>query len=267
MKFYQKRDESLLLAAILLAAISSVFEVQAQNYAVDFDGKPGTAVEAPNNASFDKIERELTMEAWVFPRRTIDEIVVNKEDTWEIGLKNGKLMCAVTPAGGNWDWSGAAAIPENQWSHVAAVHDGTNLMTFLNGKKASSEAKWALKKGQTILKTAHPFLVGRRVKGGPLPNDPIDGIIDEVRISNVVRYTKDFPVPKKEFLPDDNTIVLYHFNERPGSKIAKDESKHGNDGALTKGSKFVPSTVPIAPASVDPADKLSTTWGYIKSAY
>ena len=263
MKFHQKGIKFLLLATIFLATILYVFGVQAQNNAVEFDGKSGSSVEAANNNSFDKIERELTMEAWVFPRRTLDEIVVNKEDAWEIGLNNGMLQAAVKPDGGTWDWSGTAQIPENQWSHVAVVFDSTNIITFLNGKKASTEDKWALAKGQTIIKTAEPFRVGLRGGGGPIPGDPILGIIDEVRISNVIRYTNDFPVPVKEFMPDKNTIVLYHFNEPLGSKKAKDASNHHNDGKLTGGAKFVSSAVPIA-SSIEHSDKLSTTWGKIK---
>jgi hypothetical protein len=268
MKSQQKRTRILMLSFLFLAVVFSTFEVQAQNFCVDFDGKSGSSVEAEHNASYDKIERELTMEAWVFPQRTLDEIIVNKEDCWEIGLKNGLLVCAVAPDGGvAWDWSGTAKIAENQWSHVAVVHDGTNLLTFLNGKLESSEDKWKMAKGQTLKKSAHPFLVGMRVLGGPLLNDPILGLIDEVRISSVARYTKDFPVPKQEFEPDDHTIVLYHFNERPGSKVAKDESEHGNDGELMKGTKFVASDAPIAPAAVEPANKLSTTWGKLKSIH
>ncbi|MBI1930254.1 LamG domain-containing protein [Candidatus Poribacteria bacterium] len=266
MKF-QTYQPLLSLATFFVAAILSVSGARAQNHAVDFDGEPGSSVEAAHHPSFDLIERELTMEAWVFPRRTLDEIVVNKENAWEIGLKEGLLRAAVQPDAAVWDWSGTAKIPEKQWSHVAVVHDGTNLITFLNGKKASSEDKWAMKKGEAIKKTPDPFRVGLRGLGGPIPGDPIDGIIDEVRISKVARYTKDFPIPAKEFLPDDDTIVLYHFNERPGSKGAKDESKHHNDGKLTGGTKYVPSTAPIAPASVDPASKLSTTWGKMKAAY
>jgi len=264
MKFHRKSKKSLLLATIILYAILYAFGVQAQNNAVEFDGEPGASVEAENNTSFDKIESELTMEAWVFPMRTLDEIVVNKENAWEIGLKNGLLQAAVQPDGGVWDWSGTAQIPENQWSHVAVVFDGTNIITFLDGKKASSEDKWALKKGQKIAKTPDPFRVGLRGLGGPIPGDPILGIIDEVRISNVVRYTKDFPVPVKEFMPDKNTIVLYHFNEPLGSRTAKDASNHNNDGKLTGGAKFVSSAVPIA-LSIEYSDKLSTTWGYLKT--
>ena len=263
MKFHRKGKKSFLLATIFLYAILYAFGVQAQNNAVEFDGKSGSSVEAPNNKSFDKIERELTMEAWIFPMRTLDEIVVNKENAWEIGLNNGMLQAAVQPDGGVWDWPGTAQIPENQWSHVAVVFDDTNIITFLDGKKASSEDKWALKKGQTIAKTTDPFRVGLRGGGGPIPGDPILGIIDEVRISNVVRYTKDFPVPVKEFMPDKNTIVLYHFNEPLGSKTAKDVSSHHNDGKLTGGAKFVSSAVPIA-SSIEHSDKLSTTWGKIK---
>lgn len=266
MRFLHTHKSLLLLTAVLLTLILTVFQAHAQNFCVDFDGKSGSSVAAENNDSFNKIERELTMEAWVNPQRTLDEIVVNKEYCWEIGLKNGLLVCAVQPDGGiGWDWSGTGKIAENKWSHVAVVFDGTNLMTFLNGKKESSDAKWKLAKGQTIKKSTDPFLVGMRVLGGPLVNDPILGQIDEVRISDVARYTKDFPVPDREFEPDDNTIVLYHFNEPPGSKTAKDESKHGNDGKLQKGTKFVESKAPIAPAAVEAVNKLSTTWARIKS--
>ena len=266
MKFLHKHKRLLLLTTILFTVILTVFHAQAQNFCVDFDGKSGSSVSAENNDSFDKIERELTMEAWVNPQRTLDEVVVNKENCWEIGLKGGLLVCAVAPdPAPGWDWSGTGKIAENKWSHVAVVFDGTNLITFLNGKLESSEKTWALAKGKTIKKSTDPFLVGMRVLGGPIVNDPILGQIDEVRISDIARYTKDFPVPTKEFKPDDNTIVLYHFNEAPGSKTAKDESKHGNDGELQKGTKFVESRVPIAPVAVEPADKLSTTWAQIKS--
>ncbi|MDP6749109.1 MAG: hypothetical protein QGH37_19195 [Candidatus Poribacteria bacterium] len=45
---------------------------------------------------------------------------------------------------------------------------------------------------------------------------PFIGIIDEVRASSAVRYqkNKNFDVPDREFMPDDDTVVLYSYQPR-----------------------------------------------------
>jgi hypothetical protein len=83
----------------------------------------------------------------------------------------------------------------------------------------------------------------------------------------VVRYPKgkDFPVPSREFKPDKNTVVLYHFNAGKGD-TTKDESEYKNDGEITN-AKWVESDAPIGPAAIDTQDTLSTTWGWLKQTY
>jgi hypothetical protein len=44
------------------------------------------------------------------------------------------------------------------------------------------------------------------------------GIIDEVRISNIARYTEDF-TPQRRFEPDEHTMALYHFDEGSGDVL------------------------------------------------
>ena len=58
-----------------------------------------------------------------------------------------------------------------------------------------------------------------------------DGTIDEVRISDVVRYTSDFVPSSEPFSPDANTLGLWHFDEGAG-QIAADVSTPANDGTL-----------------------------------
>ena len=57
------------------------------------------------------------------------------------------------------------------------------------------------------------------------------GLIDEVRISKVARYDKDF-TPAKRFEPDADTLALYHFDEGQGD-VLKDSSGNGHHGKIT----------------------------------
>jgi len=61
--------------------------------------------------------------------------------------------------------------------------------------------------------------------------DGFRGVIDEFRISNVVRYTEDFEVPTEPFTMDAGTMALWHFDEGEGY-IAYDNAYGLFNGAL-----------------------------------
>ena len=100
--------------------------------------------------------------------------------------------------------------------------------------------------------------------GGIVPQDPeqnrfvgdnvkFQGYIDEVRISNVMRYVGPaWEIPKGKFKVDKHTISLWHFDEAPGANWFKDTSGNGHDlwrsGVL----------------AVEAQGKLATTWGQLK---
>jgi hypothetical protein len=73
-----------------------------------------------------------------------------------------------------------------------------------------------------------------------------NGQLDEVRISNVVRYSSAFTRPNAPFVSDNNTLALYHLNEASG-QVANDSSGRGY--TLTLGSG----------ASADSADPIWLT--------
>jgi hypothetical protein len=70
-----------------------------------------------------------------------------------------------------------------------------------------------------------PFLVLGAEKHDLNPSlyPPFRGWIDEVRISNSLRYTADFSRPTANFAVDGNTIAMFRFDENTGS-VAYDTS-------------------------------------------
>jgi len=243
----------------LACVLFSIQSASAQGYAVEFLGDGKTKVCAPDSPNLD-ITDELTMEAWVYPTKTSSSaIIVNKESSWECALQSNVLKAAINS--GEWAWHGGGEAPLNKWSHVAISFDGTEHHAFVNGKYQASRPN-----AGKIQTSNDPFCVGWRT--GTDSHEPFTGIIDEVRISNVVRYPKgkDFTLPASEFMPDDNTVVLYHFNEGKGAKT-KDESKNKNDAELFDGAKFVSSEAPITTAAVSASGKVAAIWGKIKMTY
>ena len=81
-----------------------------------------------------------------------------------------------------------AAIPTNQWVHVALVMDGTNIKEYVNGVKT----------GATVAHPSWPssnsFLnIGEDVSGS------FAGYINDLRISDIAVYTANFTPPTSPF--------------------------------------------------------------------
>ena len=109
--------------------------------------------------------------------------------------------------------------------HVAATYDLKQLTLFVAGQSVGSVDL----KGQHLASSL-PFFIGADADADR-GSYHFRGLIDEVRISKVVRYTQDFK-PEENFEPDDETMALYQFDEGLGT-IAKDSSKNGFDAKIT----------------------------------
>ncbi len=243
--------------SVLFVAIASIWLADsafAQGHAIQFSGDPAQQVQAEDSPSLDINGKELTMEAWVYPTGIgAYIIIVNKENSYEMGINQGVLSYAISA--GVWTWWGAGVVELNTWSHVAVTYDGTDTVGWLNGQEVNS----ANENSANINPTNEPFNIGWR------PFDthyPFIGIIDEVRISKTVRYTQDFDVPDQQFMSDDDTAALYHLDEGEG-EFTEDSSGNDNDAELIGDPQWVESTAPIA-AAVDPSEKLAIAWGAVK---
>ena len=239
---------------------------EAAQMALKLEGDPESYFAAPDHQSLvADLGSAFTVEAWVNPAvNTTDGsipneyMILNKEDSYEISVRNedpsteGTFQVAVKPLDGAWEWRDSTeTVPVNKWTHVAATWDGLVIRTFVSGKFLMAFDKPGVDGGTGVLNvlgadgTAATLKVGRRVRGDAVRHSIYTGLIDEIRISKVIRYTEaGFALPKSAFTPDADTVALYHFDEAIGS-VVKDASSFGNHGTLIKNAVLVPANTPI----------------------
>jgi hypothetical protein len=239
----------------------TAFVDAAQNQALLFESDPDSFFEVADNDVFHKaLGIQMTVEAWVFMTlQGAENMVANKEDSWEFAVNNGLLQSAVQPAGQAWEWHDSGLkVNLKEWTHLAITWNGKEIGMFVNGKAGNKGPK----AGNALNATGATFKVGRRERGGDT-HSIFDGLIDEVRVSKTIRYQGDFDVPLEAFEPDNDTLALYHFDEEVNGTV-KDFSRSGVDGQMRGKIKLAPSDAPTA-LSVEASGKLATLWGSLKA--
>lgn len=118
-------------------------------------------------------------------------------------------------------------LKEKKRIHLAAVRLPDKIMLFVNGKAIAHRED----SDESVSAAPNTWNLG----GGT--DDPFEGVISEVRISQTARYQGDFtPPPRHE--TDEQTLALYHCDEGE-PKTVPDSSGHGHHAKL-KGGKWVP---------------------------
>ena len=102
--------------------------------------------------------------------------------------------------------------------------------------------------------TATTAINALAVNLGLASNSYFTGVMDEVRLSNVIRYPSAFTVPTSPFIRDEYTKLLYHFDEngddpRNTGKVI-DDSGNANHGTIT-GAKYVSGLVGVDSSTTD----------------
>ncbi len=195
----------------------------AQNtYVLDLSAKHYFHVE--DNASNDlDVTGDFTIEAWV-----------NCTDfTGRLCDRAGVMRIYATSSSIRFDLDGGGSISTgtvttDEWHHIAVCRSGSATRIFLDGvEKASADL--------APVASDAPFYVG----GQDTWFGAWTSKIDEFRFSNVARYTSDFTptVHDPEFISDDNTILLYHFDNNtefpPSNSSGKSFTQVNHDVAGT----------------------------------
>jgi hypothetical protein len=121
-------------------------------------------------------------------------------------------------------------ITRNTWHHVAYEYDGSVQRLYLDGMVVGSLST----PSKTFGNSDGLGFLG----GSPHTDWPTGflGYMDSFRISDVARYGgTSFTPTLGDFSSDANTLVLYNFNELPGSTMVTDLSGHGLNGTLGVG--------------------------------
>jgi len=231
------------LSIILLVIIISISGNAQNDYALKFTISPTTSyVLIPYSSSFN-FNNSITLEAFIklteLPpsRATIIGNQGDNESTSGASIcieSNGDVtvkLGLVNSPGYSRTYSGLSWT-FGQWYHIAVVYNGTNLRFYRNGTLVGQNYR-----SDKILNNDNNRYIGGYHYDFS-PRDWFSGEIDEVRISNIARYTTNFTVSTSPFVSDSNTVGLWHFDEGTGN-IAYDSSNNHNNGTIY-GAQWVP---------------------------
>jgi hypothetical protein len=171
-------------------------------------------------------------DGWITGNIIFDRDIWGPGDYGDFGvsLTGGKIAFGVSYGSSGNTICGSIVVTDGQWHHVAVTRrfsDG-QLCIFVDGQQdtcgpgnVGSNRDVSYRDGRsTSFPNSDPFLVIGAEKHDAGPSYPsYRGWIDEVRLSNTLRYTGNFTRPSAPFIPDGFTVALYHFDEGSGNTI------------------------------------------------
>jgi len=201
----------------------ATFNLDVKNRVLVLDGGSAVQVALPATVNLDT----FTVECWVrgmTPEGTRGLVSNYKNAGFALmwsGLKANKPYAVLyTEKSGRTPVRAKKAWEWDSWTHLALSHDGKRIRFYVNGSlQQSAELK------ERLVPSKSPLYIGR---DSVARYSHFTGAIDEVRISNVARYTRGFSPPRfhKE---DDKTVLLLRFDMLRG-KLFPDSSEHGHHG-------------------------------------
>jgi len=174
-------------------------------------------LEVPMSSEFQWHTQSYTMEAWVYPTTftihgnddTAAIIGNSGYDGWgyyNFGFNNqGKIIFHYYY---NNSTSNVAVVKEsttsgviNRWQHIAMTHSSGTIKLYVNGVEKVSAS--------VVGTPGYNFGNQRNFQIGNYVNS-FKGFMDEIRVSNTVRYPSNFTPSTSAFTNDENTILLIH---------------------------------------------------------
>ena len=183
---------------------------------------------------------------WILANIIFDRDRFNYGRKYGLSIAGGVFVFGVVGAGvdgsGAGDWRticGTTNVLDAQWHHIAVQRRRTDgwMWLYVDGRL---EAQADGPNGDISYPDGAPPSVRTDgycqgpggLWGGVCVNDPYlviaaekhdagsaypsyNGWVDEVRLSNVLRYSSNFARPSAPFATDSNTVALYHFDEGP----------------------------------------------------
>ena len=200
----------------------------------DFDPYQGSQAITVSNTQELHLDDYYTIEARVFLRDYVrGGIIVDKysgsgrgrEYRLSVG-KDGLLRAWFSVDGTLANSKGLYSdypVPKNRWVHVASTNEEGLMRLFIDGQLAA-EKQYSARPAQ--LGYQNIAIGGNNCCRGYY--EVLNGLVDEVRISNETRYRTSFEPPTQEFESDARTLLLMHFSE-----AGKNDGRVGGDAQLS----------------------------------
>lgn len=167
-------------------------------------------------------------DTWIYGNIIFDRDIFGTPDYGDFGvsLAGGRIAFGVHNGTSGLTVCSASTLSPNVWHHVAVARRTTGEMRiFVNGtleRTATGPAgNISYRPGRVASYPNDPYLVigAEKHDYDPATYPSFSGWVDEVRLSNVVRYTASFSPPTAPFAPDANTVALYHLDEGSGTVV------------------------------------------------
>jgi hypothetical protein len=184
---------------------------------------------------------------------------------WEVSFSDGQYVERFT-----------TSVSTNTWYHVALTKSGSTLKMYQAGSALTSAVSF-----NTMAPEKTLFVAGTNYIGSwNTDSNFFNGHMDEIRVSNNVRYTTTFTPSTTPFIDDSNTVLLIHANGTDASTVFEDDngitrsqnnfSLIGNARLSTARSKFGASSAyfdgsgdyAIAANNITFADNQDFTWEF-----
>jgi len=220
-------------------------DIGASDFTIEFWVK----AEASNNTS-PAISCGVNID-WIYGNIIIDRDRFNQDRKYGISIAGGVIVFGVSGDGsGDRTLCGTTNVLDNVWHHVAVqrrISDGY-LWVYIDG---SLETEGDGPNGDISYpddgvpcnsccdggncNNSDPYIVLGAEKhdaGAQFPS--YNGHLEELRFSNILRYTTNFSPASSPFTSDSSTMALYHFEEGSGS-VLNDASGGPSNGVINYG--------------------------------
>ncbi len=142
-------------------------------------------------------------------------------DGWRLGVSTAGVSGTVF---GGFDHVLSLSLSDGRWHHLAWTYDGQESVLYVDGRARGREAyRVAVRPSeQPVVMAGVHNRAGTRADGAA-------GLIDEVRVSSVIRYRAPF-APARRHGVDAQAIGLWHFDPAAPSR---DASARAHPGRIT----------------------------------
>ena len=140
---------------------------------------------------FDFGTGDFTVEAWIYPEEiTTDNFIFSGSASGAFFFgRKGSNVIGIGRANILWDTEAPVATPANTWSHVAAVRSKGQVSLYVNGNQT----------GPLANTNAYSMAGFIACIGSQGTNLYYKGYMDEIRVSNVARWTESFVPPTQPY--------------------------------------------------------------------
>ncbi len=174
---------------------------------------------------------------WYYGRVLVDRDIFGEADAYGdygLAIMDGRIIAGVNTAAGEQHLCSSVSVTDNQWRHVAFTRSAATgeLRLFIDGAPAgevsgpTGRLDYAIGRA-TDYPASDPFLVLGAEKHDFPGSLYYNGLLDDLRISNNVRYSAAFTRPGAPHPTDAATVALYRFDEGAGVQIGDSSGASG----------------------------------------